>query len=158
MEPKTCTVFFLKLNVFSDFAEIEFFSCNFEGVEKNTAAQTVQQSFYAFFSNLLFSNKMNASEFHKLHGLGNDFIIFDESRLRNKSQWTTFCKKVCHRKLGIGCDQLILFLKETQNLVSVKVIHVSGVCCLRILFLILNFVGIYFVVLLSLGLGNVEDL
>lgn len=45
--------------------------------------------------------------FYKMHGLGNDFIIIDNTS--NKINLTTEqIKLLCNRRLGVGCDQLIL--------------------------------------------------
>lgn len=42
-----------------------------------------------------------------MHALGNDFIVIDdrEAKLKNLSRLS---KKLCHRKFGIGADQLLL--------------------------------------------------
>ncbi|MBO7350295.1 MAG: diaminopimelate epimerase, partial [Acetobacter sp.] len=49
---------------------------------------------------------MKQTPFVKMHGLGNDFIIFDE---RNESLPLSPVRiaALAHRKHGIGCDQLI---------------------------------------------------
>jgi diaminopimelate epimerase len=50
--------------------------------------------------------------FHKMHGLGNDFVIFD-ARDVPLAMDETLARAVSDRKTGIGCDQLILL--ETSN-------------------------------------------
>ncbi len=44
--------------------------------------------------------------FVKMHGLGNDFIIFDnvDNHIVHDAE---FLKKICNRRLGIGCDQVL---------------------------------------------------
>ena len=49
---------------------------------------------------------MKQTPFVKMHGLGNDFIIFDE-RNESLSLSPTRIAALAHRKRGIGCDQLI---------------------------------------------------
>lgn len=45
-----------------------------------------------------------------MHGLGNDFVIINisENKYSQIIKNTSFIKKICDRKIGIGCDQLIL--------------------------------------------------
>jgi diaminopimelate epimerase len=51
--------------------------------------------------------------FHKMHGLGNDFILLD---LRQQSFFIdeTIAKQLSNRHTGIGCDQ-ILILRQSSN-------------------------------------------
>jgi len=45
--------------------------------------------------------------FIKAHGAGNDFVIIDKNvDIIRKSK--KMIKKICDRRFGIGCDQLIL--------------------------------------------------
>jgi len=50
-------------------------------------------------------------KFTKMHGLENDFVIIDNTHynLELSAQQVQF---ICHRKLGIGCDQLLLIAKR----------------------------------------------
>jgi diaminopimelate epimerase len=56
---------------------------------------------------------MASRTFHKMHGLGNDFVIFDarEQPLEISEQ---LARAISDRKTGIGCDQLIL-LEPSQS-------------------------------------------
>jgi diaminopimelate epimerase len=45
--------------------------------------------------------------FHKMHGLGNDFVIFD-CRAHDLALTTQQVRALADRHLGIGCDQLIV--------------------------------------------------
>ncbi|WP_343182717.1 diaminopimelate epimerase [Buchnera aphidicola] len=52
--------------------------------------------------------------FSKMHGLGNDFVIFDRIN-QNFHISPDIIKKISHRNLGIGCDQ-VLFVEKSQKL------------------------------------------
>ncbi|HEX3429956.1 MAG TPA: diaminopimelate epimerase [Rhizomicrobium sp.] len=45
--------------------------------------------------------------FHKMHGLGNDFVVFD-ARASAIALDDTSARAVADRRLGIGCDQVIV--------------------------------------------------
>jgi diaminopimelate epimerase len=45
--------------------------------------------------------------FHKMHGLGNDFVIFD-AREEPLTLDGARARTIAHRRTGVGCDQLIL--------------------------------------------------
>lgn len=45
--------------------------------------------------------------FHKMHGLGNDFVIFDAREAPLQID-VALARALCDRHTGIGCDQLIL--------------------------------------------------
>lgn len=47
-----------------------------------------------------------AITFHKMHGLGNDFVILD-AREEPIAVDREFARALCDRRTGIGCDQLI---------------------------------------------------
>ena len=49
--------------------------------------------------------------FVKMHGNGNDFVIIDNIK-QNFKKDKTLIKKITNRKIGIGCDQLILIEKS----------------------------------------------
>jgi diaminopimelate epimerase len=46
--------------------------------------------------------------FFKLHGSGNDFIIIDNRKKYLTGQENQFIHRLCHRRLGIGADGLLL--------------------------------------------------
>ena len=54
--------------------------------------------------------------FIKMHGLGNDFIIFDNIKDLIVHD-TKFIKKISNRRLGIGCDQVLIIedILKSQN-------------------------------------------
>ena len=49
--------------------------------------------------------------FHKMHGLGNDFAIFD-AREEPLSMDEPLARAISDRREGIGCDQLIVLEKS----------------------------------------------
>jgi diaminopimelate epimerase len=51
--------------------------------------------------------------FHKMHGLGNDFIILKHS----ESLTSEYVKKLCDRHTGIGADQLITYTDDIESIV-----------------------------------------
>ena len=50
--------------------------------------------------------------FHKMHGLGNDFAIFD-AREEPLAMSEPLARALPDRRTGIGCDQLILLEPST---------------------------------------------
>jgi diaminopimelate epimerase len=50
--------------------------------------------------------------FIKMHGLGNDFVIVEESHLPCIDDRKGFVQQIAHRRLGIGCDQFITYEKH----------------------------------------------
>jgi diaminopimelate epimerase len=50
--------------------------------------------------------------FHKMHGLGNDFVIFD-AREETLAIDEVMARAIADRRTGIGCDQLILLQPST---------------------------------------------
>jgi diaminopimelate epimerase len=63
-------------------------------------------------------------QFHKMHGLGNDFIIFKDS-IEFESLSEDQVKYLCDRKQGIGCDQLIICNKFSDH-VKMKIYNNDG--------------------------------
>jgi diaminopimelate epimerase len=58
-----------------------------------------------------------AAPFHKMHGLGNDFVVID-ARERPVEMTGSRAHAVADRRTGIGCDQLILL--EPSDVADVK--------------------------------------
>ncbi len=50
-----------------------------------------------------------AGNFHKMHGLGNDFVVID-CRCAPMEMTAAKARAISDRKTGIGCDQLILLM------------------------------------------------
>ena len=60
---------------------------------------------------------MTRLRFTKMHGAGNDFIVIDATRQDIRSITPTIWRKLAHRQLGIGADQILLV--EQSNLPDV---------------------------------------
>ncbi|NTU43062.1 MAG: diaminopimelate epimerase [Nitrospirales bacterium] len=54
--------------------------------------------------------------FTKMHGLGNDFLVIDCRALELPASftWPEFSRKACHRRFGIGADQIILLFPSDR--------------------------------------------
>jgi diaminopimelate epimerase len=68
---------------------------------------------------------MAKGEFHKMHGLGNDFVIID-ARVRPMEMPPARARAIAHRKTGIGCDQLILVLASKVADVAMRIFNADG--------------------------------
>ncbi len=56
---------------------------------------------------------MNTLRFTKMHGLGNDFVVFDGVRQRVELS-SEQVRRIADRHFGIGCDQLLLVEPATR--------------------------------------------
>ena len=64
-------------------------------------------------------------QFHKMHGLGNDFVILD-GREEPVTMTEALAKRLCDRHVGIGCDQLILIEKSEKADVRMRIWNHDG--------------------------------
>jgi diaminopimelate epimerase len=64
--------------------------------------------------------------FHKMHGLGNDFVIFD-AREESLAMDETLARAVSDRKTGVGCDQLILLEKSDAADLRMRIWNHDGI-------------------------------
>ena len=66
--------------------------------------------------------------FYKMHGIGNDFIIFDdhEDFYSPFFDFSTLSKKVAQRRLAVGCDQVIFILKKTERKSTIRFFNNDG--------------------------------
>jgi diaminopimelate epimerase len=64
--------------------------------------------------------------FHKMHGLGNDFVIFD-AREEPLSLDETLARAVSDRKTGVGCDQLIVLEKTGSADLRMRIWNHDGI-------------------------------
>ena len=64
-------------------------------------------------------------EFTKLHGLGNDFIFINRVMLQT-NEVKDFITKIMNRRIGIGCDQLIIYQIIDDQTYSVKIYNPDG--------------------------------
>ena len=66
-----------------------------------------------------------ALHFHKMHGLGNDFVIVD-GRLAPVTITAGLARAIADRHRGVGCDQLILIGKSDKADVSMRIWNHDG--------------------------------
>lgn len=63
--------------------------------------------------------------FHKMHGLGNDFVIVD-GRDQSVTITPEVARAIADRHLGVGCDQLVLVGKSDKADVSMRIWNRDG--------------------------------
>jgi diaminopimelate epimerase len=63
--------------------------------------------------------------FHKMHGLGNDFVVFD-GRQEAVEIGASRARAIADRKTGIGCDQLILLEPSDVANVRMRIFNPDG--------------------------------
>ena len=68
---------------------------------------------------------MDATNFRKMNGLGNDFVVLD-GRARPLSLGTEAVKAIADRQAGIGCDQLIALEPSKQADVFMRIWNADG--------------------------------
>src|SRR5436190_6949746 len=68
---------------------------------------------------------MATRTFHKMHGLGNDFAIFD-ARKDALAMTQPLAKALADRRFGIGCDQLILLEPSTVADLKMRIWNHDG--------------------------------
>ncbi|WP_380874876.1 diaminopimelate epimerase [Sphingomonas sp. DBB INV C78] len=66
-----------------------------------------------------------ALRFHKMHGLGNDFVVVD-ARERPVEIDADRARAIADRHLGIGCDQIILIGPGDDTDVSMRIWNADG--------------------------------
>jgi diaminopimelate epimerase len=64
--------------------------------------------------------------FHKMHGLGNDFVIFD-AREEPLSMDEPLARAISDRKTGVGCDQLIVLEKSSVADLKMRIWNHDGI-------------------------------
>ncbi len=68
---------------------------------------------------------MTRTPFLKMHGLGNDFAVFD-ARQTPLSFTSEMVRKLSHRYTGIGCDQFIVLEPSTKADVFMRIYNQDG--------------------------------
>ena len=63
--------------------------------------------------------------FHKMHGLGNDFVVID-ARVDAVAMTAAQARAIADRRTGIGCDQLILLEPSTSADVRMRTWNADG--------------------------------
>lgn len=64
--------------------------------------------------------------FTKLVASGNDFVLLDLRKSTVKFNLKNIAKKVCHRKLGIGADGLLVLEKSKKADVKMRIFNADG--------------------------------
>jgi diaminopimelate epimerase len=64
-------------------------------------------------------------QFHKMHGLGNDFVILD-GREASIEMTEALARRLCDRHVGIGCDQLILIEPSDKADIKMRIWNHDG--------------------------------
>ena len=65
------------------------------------------------------------SRFHKMHGLGNDFVIID-AREEPVSLSAQAIRAIADRRSGIGCDQLIILEAPQSDSILMRIFNADG--------------------------------
>lgn len=64
-------------------------------------------------------------DFHKMHGLGNDFVIID-ARAHAVAMSGNRARAIADRKTGVGCDQLIVLEPSTTADAKMRTFNADG--------------------------------
>ena len=65
------------------------------------------------------------SAFHKMHGLGNDFVVID-ARVASVAMSGTRARAIADRHIGIGCDQLIVLEPSESVDATMRIWNADG--------------------------------
>jgi diaminopimelate epimerase len=63
-------------------------------------------------------------KFSKMHGLGNDFILFESSE--PEKDYSREAIRLCHRQTGIGADGIIAILPSDKADIRMRIINCDG--------------------------------
>ena len=63
-------------------------------------------------------------EFTKMHGLGNDFLIFEDDG--SGTNWNDTAKEVCQRRLSVGADGIMVVIPATSADIRMRIINADG--------------------------------
>ncbi len=66
-----------------------------------------------------------ARRFHKMHGLGNDFVVFD-ARAEPLDLSAEQVRSLADRRTGVGCDQLIVLEPSSAADVRMRIFNADG--------------------------------
>ena len=64
-------------------------------------------------------------KFWKVHGLGNDFVLFD-ARDAEQKDWNALTVRVCDRHTGVGADGALILLPSEHADVRMRIINADG--------------------------------
>jgi diaminopimelate epimerase len=63
-------------------------------------------------------------EFEKVHGLGNDFILFEDDR--KARDWNALAVTLCERRLSVGADGVLVVLPSSIADTRMRIINADG--------------------------------
>jgi diaminopimelate epimerase len=63
-------------------------------------------------------------EFAKLQGTGNDFVLVDARGMER--DWPALARSICHRRLGVGADGLLLLLTSETAALRLRMFNPDG--------------------------------
>ena len=64
--------------------------------------------------------------FEKMHGLGNDFVIFDQADQHAVEAITAQAAEIADRRRGIGCDQILIITKVAETDARLIILNSDG--------------------------------
>ncbi len=62
--------------------------------------------------------------FSKMHGLGNDFLIFEDDGISR--DWNALAAKTCQRRLGVGADGILIVMPSSCADIKMRIINADG--------------------------------
>jgi diaminopimelate epimerase len=65
------------------------------------------------------------NRFHKMHGLGNDFVVID-ARVEALDMTANRARAIADRRLGIGCDQIVLIEQSSIADMRLRFFNADG--------------------------------
>lgn len=95
----------------------------FHGRAKHPATNTVP--YWTWHEGIIKPRVMNDGHFHKMHGLGNDFVIIDGRRALPALSPAQI-RHICDRHRGIGCDQLIMLEQSATADIRMRIFNADG--------------------------------
>lgn len=66
------------------------------------------------------------AEFIKMHGLGNDFVVLDDREGQLPAFGADLVRRLCDRRTGIGCDQLVHLSSTSSADVRMRIFNRDG--------------------------------
>ena len=63
-------------------------------------------------------------EFTTMHGLGNDFLVFENDGTNR--DWNAVAKKVCQRRLSVGADGILVVLPSSEADIRMRIVNADG--------------------------------
>jgi len=73
----------------------------------------------------LYCSRMGGIRFHKMHGLGNDFVVLDR-RGGGPALTAGEARRIADRRQGVGCDQLLIIEPSARADAFMRVLNADG--------------------------------